>query len=590
MLEYFVFATPAFLGAAATEAPRQSSMMILNPLDLVIIVTYFLFVLGIGWYVKRFTRTGDDFFMAGRKMTAWIAGLAFISTNLGSQETLGYSGTTYQYGLVMNHAYWIGAIPAIIFLGIVMMPFYHMCKTHSVPGYVKLRFGEAPRGLTSVSFAVLTILMSGINMFGMAKIMEVMLGWNLHFSIWVSSLTVAFYVMAGGLLSAIFNEVLQFFLIWLGCLIIPVVGLIECGGWSGMIARIQERFPELMAADPARMGGDYTHMWRCMGSAADNPTGIHWVAIVFGWGVAISFGYWCTDFLVVQRVMSAKDVRSAQLGTIIGGFFKMCVPLIVILPGLLGIAVLPMVLVPENAAKAGEYSYNAVLPLMLARYCGPGLLGLGVASLIAGFMSGMAGNVSAFATVWTYDIYRPFIRKQASDAHYLSMGRWCAILGVFISIATAYLVLSFASIMAYAQLLFVMFVVPLFVPVILGMLWKRTTTPGALWGLIAGFTTALGIYLLYTFVPKSIQYIAFSADARDISRNVWQAVWTFLNTLVVTVFVSLATEPKPDAEMRNLVFGLTEVPSQAQVPLLKRPIVWAGVLGVVCVVLNIIFW
>ena len=245
------------------------SMLVLHPVDLSIIALYFVLVLGIGFYVKRFAKTGEGFFMAGRGMTAWIAGLAFISTNLGSQETMGYSGTTYQYGMVINHAYWIGAIPAILFLSLVMMPFYHICRTHSVPGYLKLRFGEASRGLAGISFAVLTIFMSGINMFGMATTMHVILGWNLHFSIWVASLTVAIYVSAGGLLSAIFNEVLQFFLIWLGCLVIPILGLIETGGWDGMVARIAQRFP-----------GNYTHMWSCMGSAADNPVGIHWAAII----------------------------------------------------------------------------------------------------------------------------------------------------------------------------------------------------------------------------------------------------------------------------------------------------------------------
>jgi solute:Na+ symporter, SSS family len=593
----------AFLFAEAAG----KSILVLSWVDIAIIVFYFAFVLGIGFYLKRFTKTGEGFFMAGRGLTAWIAGLAFISTNLGSQETMGYSGTTYQYGMVMNHAYWIGAIPAILFLSLVMMPFYHICRTHSVPGYLKLRFGEASRGLAGISFVVLTIFMSGINMFAMAKIMELILGWNLHFSIWVSSLTVAVYVTMGGLLSAVFNEVLQFFLIWFGCLMVPIVGLMETKGWDGMIARISQHFP----------GKDYIHMWSCMGSAADNPVGIHWVAIVFGWGLAISFGYWTTDFLVVQRVLAAKDLRSAQVGTIIGGVFKMCVPLIVILPGLLGLALLTnpdgshMFLQPENSpeVQAGSaYSYNVVLPLMLKRYCGPGLLGLAVTSLIAGFMSGMAGNVSAFATVWTYDVYKPLVNRNATDRHYVLMGRWCALLGVFVSIATAYATLGFESIMSMAQLLFVMFIVPLFVPVIMGMLWKRTTSAGAFFGLLAGIVVCLAMFVFVHWVPEGsflaipghfdvtkfnpahVKCITFSTLSKDIAANVWMALWTFSATLLITVGVSLVTRPKPAEELKNLVYGLTPLPSTVHLPLLKRPVFWGSVVFVVFVVLNVIFW
>ncbi|HEV2691210.1 MAG TPA: sodium:solute symporter family protein, partial [Bryobacteraceae bacterium] len=451
-------------------------IMSLNAVDLAIIALYFLAVLAIGFYLKRFANTGKDFFLAGREMTAWVAGLSFISANLGSLELLGWAGASYQYGLLAAHWYWIGAIPAIIFLGLVMMPFYYISKTHSVPGYLGLRYGPASSGLSAVTFAVMTILMSGVNMYAMAVVMKVMLGWNIHFSIWVSSLTVGVYVAAGGLYSAIFNEVLQFFLIWFGALLVPVFGLIETGGWDGMVKRIQQNFP----------GQDYTHLWSTMGHFSDNPMGIHWTGIVFGLGALLSMGYWTTDFLVVQRVLAAKDIRSAKMAPIIGSFFKMAVPLIVIFPGLLGLAVLPMHLVPEGAMQAGQHSYNEVLPLMLARYLGPGLLGLGVTALVAGFMAGMAGNVSAFATVWTYDIYRPFLRKTAPDHHYVSMGRWCTLIGLIISIGTAYLAMGFASIMDYVQALFSIFIAPLFGTVLLGMLWKRVTAAGGFLGLLAG--------------------------------------------------------------------------------------------------------
>jgi len=569
------------LAIAFLAAAPASHVLTMAPVDLVIVVLYFALVLGIGFYLKRFSTTGEDFFMAGREMTAWIAGLSFISANLGSLETMGYAAATYQYGILVGHAYWIAAIPAILFLALVMLPFYYICRTHSVPGYLKLRYGEEARALSAISFAVMTILMSGINMYSMAVIMKVILGWDIHFSIWVSSLTVALYVMAGGLRSAIFNEVLQFFLIWLGSLIIPVLGLIEAGGWNGMVERIARNFP----------GQDFTHMWRTTGSFADNPMGIHWTGIVFGWGLAISFGYWCTDFLIIQRVLAARDLRSAQLGTIIGAFFKMMVPLIVILPGLLGRAVLPFPLVSEPEALAtGAHSYNEVLPLMMARYCGPGLLGLGVTALIAGFMSGMAGNVSAFATVWTYDIYRPLIRKTASDAHYVRMGRWCTILGVFVSIATAYLVMHFSSIIVYAQVVFVIFVVPMFGTVLLGMLWKRTTPAAGFWGLLAGMIVSFLLFLWVKLDPSAVKYVAFSSQAKDMADNIYRAMWTLIANVVVTVLVSLVTKPKPDKELVGLVYGLTEVPSHGHWPLFQRPGFWAAVVGVLFVILNLIFW
>src|SRR6059058_3488956 len=313
----------------------------LSAVDLAIIAIYFVLVLVIGFYLKRFANTGEDFFLAGRKMSAWVAGLAFVSANLGSLELLGWAGSAYQYGIMAAHWYWIGAIPAMVFLGLVMMPFYYISKTHSVPGYLKLRYGTEASALSAVTFAFMTILMSGVNMYAMAVVMEVVLGWSLHFSIIVSSLTVGVYVAAGGLFSAIFNEVLQFFLIWFGALLIPILGLVETGGWSGMVARIHQNFP----------GQDFTHMWGPMRSFPDNPMGIHWTGIVFGLGAVQSMGYWTTDFLVVQRVLSAKDIRAAKMAPIIGSYFKMAVPLIVILPGLLGLAVLPEKLVPESLVQ-----------------------------------------------------------------------------------------------------------------------------------------------------------------------------------------------------------------------------------------------
>jgi SSS family solute:Na+ symporter len=558
----------------------DAHLMSLSTVDLVIIALYFVAVIGIGFYLKRFTKTGEDFFLAGREMTAWIAGLSFLAANLGSLELMGWAASSYQYGILAAHWYWIGAIPAMLFLGLVMMPFYYISKTHSVPGYLKLRFGEPARALSAISFGLMTVLMSGINMFAMAKVMNVVLGWDMDVSILVSSVTVAAYVFLGGLLSAIFNEVLQFVLIWLGALLIAIIGLIEAGGWDGLVARIHQNFP----------GQDYTHMWRTLGSFSDNPMGINWVGVVFGLGAVISMGYWTTDFLVVQRVISAKDLRSAKLAPIIGAGFKMMVPLIVILPGLLGLAVLPFKLVPENMVTPGAHSYNDVLPLMLARYCGPGLLGLGVTALIAGFMSGMAGNVSAFATVWTYDIYRAMFNKNKSDSHYVAMGRWCTVVGVAVSVGTSYLVRHSPSIMDYVQELFSFFIAPLFGTVILGMMWKRATPAGGFWGLLAGTCAAIGLWWWVRVDPSAVQYVALSPAAKDMAVNMFRALWAWVACVLVTVLVSLATTPKPAGELAGLVYGYTKIPSEGDMPVYQRPIFWAGVVGVIFVILNIIFW
>ncbi|MCE0484919.1 MAG: sodium:solute symporter family protein [Methylacidiphilales bacterium] len=564
----------------AQEVAPAKPLLPLSAVDIIIIIIYFGFVIGIGFYLKKFTKTGEEFFMAGRDMTAWVAGLAFLSANLGALELLGWAGASYQYGILAVHWYWIGAVPAMLFLGLVMMPFYYICKTHSVPGYLALRYGQAASMLSAFSFAGMTVLMSGVNMFAMAKVMETVLGWDLNFSILVSSLTVAVYVALGGLLSAIFNEVLQFFLIWFGALLIPILGLIETGGWQGMVDRIHKNFP----------GGDYTHAWRTLGSFDDNPMGINWCGIVFGLGAILAMGYWTTDFLVVQRVLTAKDLRAAKMAPILGAAFKMFVPIIVILPGLLGLAVLPEKLVGENVAVAGQHTYNDVLPLMLARYCGPGLLGLGITALIAGFMSGMAGNVSAFTTVWTYDLYKPLFNPKGADSDFVTMGRWTTVLGVLISIGTAYLVMHAASIMDYVQALFSFFISPLFGTVLLGMLWKRGTPAGGFWGLLAGTIASIGMWAAVKYDHNNLQYIALSPHAKDMAENMFRSIWCFLATVIITVVVSLLTTPKKDAELHGLVMGLTPQPEEGSYPLIHRPIFWAGIIFAVFLLLNFIFW
>jgi SSS family solute:Na+ symporter len=558
----------------------SSRLVHLSTVDFFIIVFYFVLVLAIGFYLKERSNTGEDFFMAGREMTAWIAGLSFLSANLGALELMGLAGAAYQYGILAAHWYWIGAIPAMLFLALVMMPFYYISKTHSVPGYLKLRFGEASRTLSSVSFALMTVLMSGINMYSMALVLKIVLGWDINFSILVSSATVAVYVSLGGLRSAIFNEVLQFILIWAGALLIPILGLLDAGGWSNLKTRIA-----------TNASSEYTHLWSTLGSSSNNPMGIHWTGIVFGLGAIISFGYWTTDFLVVQRVLSAKDLRAAKMAPIIGAGFKMMVPFIVILPGLLALAVLPMKLTGEAQAIAtGGHSYNEVLPLMLARYCGPGLLGLGITALIAGFMSGMAGNVSAFTTVWTYDIYRALIKKDATDQHYVSMGRWATVVGVIISVGTAYLVMDFKSIMDYVQALFSFFIAPLYGTVILGMLWKRATSAGGFWGLLAGTLSSIGMWAWVKIDPSALRYIALSPNARDMAENMYRALWSWIVCVLVTIVVSMLTTPKPDSELSGLVYGVTEIPTESYVTVFHRPWFWAAVVGVLFIVVNVVFW
>jgi SSS family solute:Na+ symporter len=561
----------------------------LSAIDIFILVLYFGVVVFIGFYVKGSTNTSEQFFLAGREMSAWIAGLSFVSANLGSLELMGWAGAAYQYGILAAHWYWIGAIPAMLFLGIVMMPFYYISKTHSVPGYLQLRFGEGTRGLAAVSFALMTILMSGVNMYAMAIVMRTVLGWNLNFSIWIGAATVGIYVMLGGLRSAIINEVLQFVLIWAGAALIPILGLIEAGGWTNLKANIAVNIGNT----------SYTHLWTTLGHFKDNPMGINWVGIVFGLGAIISFGYWTTDFLVVQRVLSANNLRAAKMAPVIGAAFKMAVPLIVILPGLIALSVLKnpdgsvMHLIAGDVAKGnpGLHAYDEVLPLMLIRYCGPGLLGLGITALVAGFMSGMAGNVSAFSTVWTYDLYGAYMNKKASDSHYVAMGRWSTVVGMLISILSAYILAHASSIMDYVQALFSFFIAPLFGTVILGMLWKRATKAGGFYGLLAGTVSSVGMFL-YTHYggAKALANIAMSSDAKPMAENMFRALWSWLICVFVTVVVSYMTTAKTDAQLNGLVYGATVIPHDGATTIWQKPIFWACIVCAIFIAINIYFF
>ncbi len=611
---------PALLAFSATPLAR------LRPLDIAVIAIYFAMVVWIGFYLKGRSNTSEEFFMAGREMTAWIAGLSFVSANMGSLELMGWAGSAYQYGILATHWYWVGAIPAMLFLGLVMMPFYYVSKTHSVPGYLKLRFGEHARILAAISFATEMILMSGVNMFAMAVVMKVVLGWDITFSILVSSVAVALYVGLGGLRSAIFNEVLQFVLIWGGAMLVPILGLLQAGGWSGLKTKIITNLHS----------DTYFHLWRDTGTFAANPMGVHWTGIVLGLGFVISFGYWTTDFLVVQRVLAAHNLRAARMAPIIGSFFKMAVPFIVILPGLLGLVLLQnpdgsrRVLVGEdvvkscsvsasqdkvedpgactaamaktrlspayqqnvlNAAPGAElHSYNEALPLMLVRYCGPGLLGLGITALIAGFMSGMAGNVSAFSTVWTYDIYKPLIKKTGTDSHYVMVGRLSIMVGVAVSIGAAYLVMHAHGIMDYVQALFSFFIAPLLGAILMGMFWKRATAPAGFLGLLIGIVTSVSLFVWVKLNPSELATVALSPDAKPMAENLYRALWAFLITVIVIYVVSLFTKPRPVAELEGLVYGATILPKEAPVPFYKNEYIWAVLVVIIFACLNILFW
>ena len=562
-------------------------MFQLHALDYLIVAFYFLFVLGVGYYLKGRTRSGEDFFLAGRGQSAWVAAISFIAASMGALELMGWAAATYQYGLLAVHWYWIGVVPAMLILGLFMMPFYHISRTHSVPGYLKLRYGESSRVLAAATFLFMTLLASGISMYAMGLVLENFFGWDFDISIWATALVVCAYVAMGGLTSAIFNEIVQFFLIWAGGFLIPVYGLIEVGGWHKLTEKVLQRAAEI--TPPGAVVLDRIHIWSTLGSPADNPMGMHWLGITFGLCFVLATGYWCTDFLVVQRVLTARDLRSARMAPVLASIFKVSVPLIVILPGLLGFALLPG-LQPESPGISASQTYNAVLPLMMKRYLGPGMIGLGLTALMAGFMSGMAGNVSAFATVWTYDIYRSLIRKSAPDKHYLNMGRWCTVLGVLVSILSTYLVKQFSSMAVYTQALFSFFIAPLFGTVALGMFWKRASAGAGFWGLLSGMLAATVLFFGVRLGAVDPYYLTLSHNPSEMSLYVWQATWAFLATIAVTVAVSFLSSPRPDKELDGLVYGATLLPGEAGTPWFRRPVFWACFSLTIFISLNIIFW
>ncbi len=545
-------------------------------IDWLIIVIYFGFVLGIGYYLKRFTNTSEDFFMAGRKNSAWVAGLAFLSANLGSLEILGWTGGTMKYGMFVSHFYWIGAVPAMLFLGLYMMPFYYSSKIHSIPGYLKLRFDEKTRLLNAASFGIMTILMSGINLYLMALVFNVVLGWDLHVSIWISAAVIGIYITLGGLMSAIFTEIVQFFLIWFGLFLVSILGLVELGGLDQVLNGLPERLSGL---------------WSTAASASDNGMGVTWLGIVLGLGFVLSFGYWTTDFLLVQRAFSAKNLDAARKTPIYASFFKMALPFIVVGSGLVAWKLQAMgeiKLLPHP--YSGEPWNDTALPVLIARYFPAGLIGLGITALLAGFMAGQAGNVSAFNTVWTYDIYRVLFKKDASDAHLVFVGRVTTIIGIFLSILTAYVAMKFSTIMDYIQAIFSWVNAPLFATMLLGMFWRRTTSAAAFWGLIVGMGSSFLMFIGIKFQWLNPALLTFSDNPSDMSHNLWRAWWAWLICFGVTIVISLFTKPKPREELVGLVKGLTPIPKETGLKFFHKPQVIVVLSLIVFVLLNVIFW
>ncbi len=566
----------------------------LGAVDSSLLLFYLVFVIGIGFILKRQTKTSKDFFHGGRRIPAWVTGLAFLSANLGAQEVIGMGASGAKYGIETVHFYWIGAIPAMVFVGVFMMPFYYGSKARSVPEYLKLRYDEKTRAFNAFSFAIMTLFSSGISMYATALLLHLLLGWSVQTAMYVSAGIVLVYIFLGGLTSAIYNEVLQFFLIVFGFFPLVLLGLKDVGGWAGLTARLSTA-----AVARGYSPGELTHSWQGLSNAHNNPFGVDWFGLVMGLGFVLSFGYWCTDFLVVQCALAAKDMSSARRTPLIASVPKMLFPFVVIMPGMIAMA-----LTATSGANGfhlpkmadGTYNYNLAAPLMLVHYYPTGLLGLGLTALVASFMSGMAGNVTAFNTVFTIDIYEGYIRPGQSDEHYVNVGRAATVGGILLSIGTAILAQKFNNIMDLLQLVFAFVNAPLFATFLLGMFWKRTTGHGAFWGLLGGtFAAAIhhGLTIPAGAVPGAqggwLGTVLHTYPS-SMAQNFWTAIiaWTFC--FVATVVISLLTkQTKSDEELTGLVYSLTPKAIDPETTWYKKPAVLGVVVLVAAAILNFIF-
>jgi len=556
----------------------------LAAIDYFILLLYFAFVLGIGWRLRKQISTSGDFLLSSHAVPVWITSLAFIAANLGAQELIGMSASGAKYGIMTAHFYWIGAIPAILFMGLFMMPFYYGSKARSVPEYLKMRFDEKTRTFNACTFAVMTIFSSGISMFVLGDLFHLVLGWDFSTSVLCSAIIVLIYTFLGGLTSAIYNEVLQFLLIVTGFAPLAVLSVMKLGGWSGLVDRLRS-----MTLPTGQSGDVMTHAWKYMGSASENPMGVGLFAMVAGLGFVLSFGYWCTNFLVVQRAMAAPSMSAARRTPLIGALPKMFLPFIVILPGIAALALAKMNVGYDIPTNDSGYNYNQVLTSLMAKFYPAGLLGVGLTGLMASFMSGMAGNVTAFNTVWTYDIYQSHIKRGAPDSHYLQVGRITTVAGVLLSIAAAYYARQYGNIMDLLQLVFGVVNAPLFATFVLGMFWKRATANGAFIGLITGTGAAVATLCLTVAEGKGGWFGHYYEFSSAMAQNFWIAIIAWTTCFVVTFLVSLASSPRPDREMEGLVYGLTKVPHDATAKWYQRPATVAVVVAVLVILLNIWF-
>ncbi|ADL48571.1 MULTISPECIES: sodium:solute symporter family protein [Micromonospora] len=506
----------------------------MNALDYLILALYFVTVLGVGFAARRAIRTSVDFFLSGRSLPAWVTGLAFVSANLGALEIIGMAANGAQYGIMTVHYYWIGAVPAMVFLGIVMMPFYYGSKVRSVPEYLRLRFNRPTHLLNAISFAVAQVLIAGVNLYALALIMQALLGWPLWFAIIVGAVIVLAYITVGGLSGAIYNEVLQFFVIIAGLVPITVIGLVKVGGVSGLMDAVRD----------SRLGEAGLHAWEGTGSTG-NPLGAHWLGIVFGLGFVLSFGYWTTNFAEVQRALSARNMSAARRTPIIAAYPKLLIPAVTVIPGLIA-----LVTVKGLGADEGDLVYNNAIPLLMRDLLPNGVLGIAVTGLVASFMAGMAANVSGFNTVFTYDIWQAYFRRDLPDEHYVKVGRIATVGAVVIGIGTAFIAAGFSNIMNYIQALFSVFNAPLFGTFIIGMFWRRMTPLAGFWSLLSGTVVATATYLLYKG-----GVISFNSDLEE---SFWGAGLAFATVAVVAAIVTPLTRPKTDDQLTGLVYGLSD--------------------------------
>ncbi len=551
-----------------------------NWFDYTILAIYFTLVIMIGVIARRAVATSEDFLLSGRSLPAWITGLAFISANLGAIEILGMAANGAQYGLPTVHFYWIGAVPAMVFLGIVMMPFYYGSRVRSVPEFLLRRFNPATHLFNALTFALAAVLIAGVNLFALALIIHALIGWPTWLSIVVSALFVLAYITLGGLSGAIYNEVLQFFVIIAGLVPLVIIGLKDVGGWSGLQAKVTH----------TKLGANAFSSWSGTGVGHwTNPLG-DWIGIVFGLGFVLSFGYWTTNFAEVQRALSAKDLSAAQRTPLIGAYPKIFIPALTIIPGLIALVVIPKL-------GGSKITYNDAIPALMGKYLPNGALGVALAGLLAAFMAGMAANVSSFNTVVTYDIWQTYIRKGRRDRYYLNVGRVVTVVGIVIGIGTAFIASGYNNIQNYIQLLFSFFNAPLFATFILAMFWKRTTPWSGIAGLAAGTIGAAamhfaGYHIAYFYPHQVLDPTHATINAQMV--NFYGAIAAFVADLVVTVLVTMVTKPKPVSELAGLVWGVPDpnAPDPASVP---KPVWWkspkllGGVALGIVLVLSIVF-